>query len=91
MQDEYRLVVVAINYPTWWLDDLAVARSLELDQLTPAFGMSLQLPDMLEDTSDEQCSGIRILQRDVVADGIEVAKRWLGPDYLSHRAIRVLA
>lgn len=91
MQDEYRLAVVAINDPARWLNELSVARPLELDQFASALGVILQLADVLEYAGDEHCRGVRVLQRDVVADSVKIAKGWLRPDYLSHRAMRVLA
>ena len=73
MQDEYRLAVVAIDDRARWLNDLSVARPLELDQLAPALGVIFQLADVLEYAGNKHCRRGRILQRDVVADSVKIA------------------
>ena len=53
--------------------------------------MLSKLLDVSEDSLDKTGRCCRILDCDVVCDCVEVSKRGLGPDYLSHRDIRDLA
>lgn len=53
--------------------------------------MLFKLLDMLKDFSNQIARRMRIIQGDVIGNGVEVAESWLGPDYLSHRDMRFLA
>ncbi len=50
-----------------------------------------QLIDMMKDTLDQSARRVRILQRNAVCDGIEVAEGRFGTDYFSHRPMRRFA
>ena len=91
MQDENRLAIEAVKDPTRWLYDLAIARTAELRRRAATFRVRLELLDVREYPSDQFGGSGRVFQRDEVGDGVQIVKRWLGPDYLSHRAMRVLA
>ena len=53
--------------------------------------MISKLTHMSKHALDQNFRGIRIIQGDVVDDGIQVAKHRIGPYYFSHRFMRFLA
>ena len=53
--------------------------------------MTRKLFDVAKHPPNQLFRRFRIVQRDVVGDGIQIGKRRLGPDYFSHRAKRFLA
>lgn len=91
MKDEYLLAVITVDDPTRGLNDLAITGPLELRGLVAALRMGFQLPNMLKDPPDYLRGRLRVLQSDVVSNGVQIRKGWLSPDYFSHRAMRVLA
>jgi hypothetical protein len=50
-----------------------------------------ELINVPEDSLDQATRGVWIIQRNVIRDRVQIAKRWLGPNYFSHLAIRCLA
>jgi hypothetical protein len=91
MHDMHGVLLVPVDHPTGWLDDLAVAPASELGQLRAAERMGRQLVDMPEHPPHEFARGLWVLQSDVVGDGIEIGERGLRPDHFSHRDIRLFA
>jgi hypothetical protein len=91
VKDVTAVAILAVEQPAWRLNDLPVPPTLEPLGLGAASGMISKLLDVLEHSLDQLPSGLWILQRDVICDGIQVIECGLGPDYLSHRAMRCLA
>jgi len=50
-----------------------------------------ELFHMLKNPLHHPLRRLRIIQRNVVSNGIQIVKRRLGPDYFSHRAMRCVA
>jgi len=47
--------------------------------------------DMTKDRPDQTARRIRVFERNMVGNGVEIARRGLRPDYFSHRAMRFSA
>jgi len=50
-----------------------------------------QLVDPREHLFDQATSSFRVIQSDVIRDGLKIGQGGIGPNYLSHRAMRFLA
>ena len=59
--------------------------------VAPAFGLLNQLFDVLENPPHQFTRRVRLIERDVISDRIEITEGWLRPDQPSHRARRFLA
>ena len=53
--------------------------------------MILQLVDVREHSLYERTRRIGILECNIVGDGVQIAQRWVSPDYFSHRLMRRFA
>jgi len=91
VEDPNPLTVKAIKDPARRLDDLPVAGTAELGRYGTAFGVPFQLFDMFEDSLDQTARGLGVVESDIICDRVKVGQRRLGPDYLSHRAMRFFA
>ena len=83
--------VRAIKDPAGRLDNLPVSRTTELRWYGSALGVPFQLFDMFEDSLDQTARGLGVVESDIIRDGVQIGQCWLGPDYLSHRAMRLFA
>src|SRR5580692_11113013 len=72
-------------------DQVPVSRTTELGRDGSAFGVPFQLFDVFKDSLDETASGLGVIERNVIRDCVQISQCRLGPDYLSHRAIRFFA
>jgi len=91
MEDKHLLAIVAVEHAAWRLDDLTVARAAKLPRHRSASGINGELFYVFEDPLDEAACGFRLVEGDIVGDGIKVAQGRFGPNYFSHRDIRALA
>src|SRR5690606_2541056 len=91
MQDVDFVPVIAVEDPARRLDNLTIARALELRRTASALRVVNQLLDMAKNTADQLRRGNWVLQCDVISDSLQIAKRRLRPDYFSHLARRFLA
>ena len=91
MQDKNLLAIEAVENPARWLNNLTIAGTPKLPWPTAALRVIGQLPHMIDDALDEFRGSYRILQCDVVGDGLKIAQGRFCPDYFSHRARRFLA
>jgi hypothetical protein len=91
VEDEHLSSVHAIEDTTGRLDDLSIAVAGQFRRLRTARWKSPQLLDVAEHALDQRRGGFRVVQSDVVGDGVEVTQRRLRPDYFSHRAMRAFA
>src|SRR5690606_1050285 len=91
MQDIDLVPVMAVEDPAWRLDNLTIARALELWRTASALRVVTQLLDMVKNTADQRRRGTWVLQCDGISDGFQIAKRRLRPNYFSHLARRFLA
>jgi hypothetical protein len=73
MQDENLVSVIAVEDTTRWLYNLAVARPPQLLWPTATLRMIHQLFNVTKDALDERRRRNRILQRDVIGNGIQIA------------------
>ena len=91
VNDENRFGLDAIEDSQWRNDQVPIDRSFEV------FGMGAELREfeqsfgVFENLSDEISSGLRLIQRNVIGDSIEVLKSRFGPDQSSHRDILCFA
>lgn len=91
MQNVHTTGLFTIEDPAGRLDDLPIPSALKLRWFGATSRVDFELIDVLEDSLDEAPSCFRVIQRDVIGDGVEITECRLGPDYFSHRAIRCLA
>ena len=91
VEDEERFAIASIEDSAGWFDQLPVSPARQLRRRRAAVRKPAELFDAREDTLNERPCGLDIVECDVVGDGIEIAERRFGPNYLSHRAMRVLA
>ena len=90
-QDVDLLPVMSVENSTWRLDNLSIPPSLEFARFGTALGISSKVLDAPEYAPDESLCRIRIVEGNVISDGVEIGERGFRPDYLSHRAIRCFA
>ena len=91
VKDKDPFAVVAVEHATWRFNDLAIAEAAEFPWHGAAFWMSGKLFHVREDPLYQAPSGFRVIESDVISDGIKIAQGGFGPNYFSHRDIRVLA
>jgi hypothetical protein len=91
VEDPNALAVKTIKDPAGRIDNLPVSRTTELGGDGSAFGVPFQLFDMFKDPLYETASGLGVVEGDIIRDHVQISQCWLGPDYLSHRAIRFFA
>lgn len=91
MQDKDLAPIIAIEDTARWLHNLAIAGAPKFWRATAALRMICQLLNMGKDAFDKLGCSDRVLQRDEVGNGIQVAESRLRPDYFSHLARRFLA
>jgi len=72
VKNENPLSIVAIKNTAWSFDNLAVARQSHFRQAGAAVGMLIKLSDMLEDFPNQIACRLRVIQSDVIGNGIEV-------------------
>jgi hypothetical protein len=53
--------------------------------------MGRKLVDMIEYSLHQAARRDGIVKGNIISDGVEIVKGWLGPDYFSHRAMRCFA
>src|ERR1022692_1656446 len=91
IEDIDGIALASIEDPTRRFNDLAIAPAAQFIRLRSAVRMRDQLFDVLEYALNQfPCRG-RVVQCNVIGDGVEVVESGLGPDYFSHRAMRFLA
>jgi hypothetical protein len=73
MKDKDPLAVVAVEHAAGWFDDLAIASAAKLPWHGPAFGVSSKLFDVFENPLNKAACGLRLVEGDIVSDGIKVA------------------
>lgn len=91
VKDEHLPAILAIKDAAGWLDDLSIAAAGQFRRARSTGREPPQLFHMFEHALDQRPRRVRVLNGDVVRDGVKIAERRLGPDYFSHRAIRALA
>lgn len=91
VENEYLLAVKPIENAARRFHDLAISESAKLGNPGPAFGLLNQLSDVLEKPPHQFPRRVRLIERDVISDRIEITEGWLRPDQPSHRARRFLA
>ena len=91
VKDKDSPTFVAVEHAAGEPDDLAIARAAKLPRHRPAFGLIGELFYVCEDPLDKATGCFRLVESDIVGDGIKVAQGRFGPNYFSHRDIRVLA
>ena len=85
------LLVMPVQDTTGRLDNLSVSPTPQFSRLGTASWMIGKLLDATKDSPNKSLCRLRVIQRNVISDGFEIAQRRLGPDYFSHRAMRCLA
>ena len=91
MNDEHAGPIGPVDDAAWGLDQLSVRQTSELRQARPAAREAAELFHVFEHPSDQRGRRVWVVEGDEVGDGFEIAQGRLGPDYLSHRAIRARA
>ena len=91
VKDKDPFAVVAVEHATGRFNDLAIAQAAEFPWHGAAFWMSGKLFHVREHPLYQAPSGFRVVESDVIGDGIKIAQGGFGPNYFSHRDIRVLA
>src|SRR5690606_18734944 len=91
MQDVDFVPVIAVEDPARRLDNLTIARALELRRTASALRVVNQLLDMAKNTAGKLRRDNWVLQCDVISDIFQTANRAIRPDYFSHLARRFLA
>ncbi len=81
----------AVEDSTWRHDQLPIGQVGKLWHAPAGFRILNEPLDAREHLLDETRSGIRLVEGDVVGDGLEVSKRGLGLDQARHRFIRFAA
>ena len=80
VNDKDALAVVAVKHAAGGLDDLAVAMTAKLPRHRPAFGVSGELFHVFEDPLDETACGLRLVEGDIVGDGVKVTQGRFSPN-----------
>ena len=91
VEHKHSRAVVAVKRATRRLDNLAVARSPHFRRAGTALRLLRKLLDVLKNSLHETPRRLRVVERDVIGNGLEVMESWLRPNQLSHRAMRFLA
>ena len=91
MENENHILLLPIDGPAGWLNDLTVSPPGKLRKGRPTARVLRELPYMPKHSPNEFRRRDGIIKRDVVGDGLKVAKGGLCPDYFSHRARRCFA
>ncbi len=91
MEDNNAPAVITIENPTRRLDNLPVTPPAKFLRLGAAFRVFHKHGNMPKDSLDQPARRLRIIECDVVGNGIEIVERGLRPDYFSHRAMRFFA
>lgn len=91
MQDEDAPAVISIENPARRLDDLPVAPAAQLRGPGTALRMLGKHGDVTKDGANQPARCLRVVERDMVGNGVEIVERGLGPAYFSHRAMRFAA
>lgn len=92
MHNQNALAVKAIEHSAGRFCNLPIApSSTQLGGSTPALRVVCQLTHMGVHAFNQGNSRCRVLNCDVISDGLKVGQGWLGPDYFSHRDRRDLA
>ena len=91
VEDENTPDILTVEDAAGRFDDLPIAPAFKLLGFGAAFRVVLKLVYVPEYFPNEPPCRFRIVQRDVIGDGVQIAERRFGPDYFSHRAMRFLA
>lgn len=68
----HQLSLVAMDYPTRGFNILAIAPALEFGKFRTTKGMICKLDHMAKDALDEFTCGLRVVQRDIVRNGVQI-------------------
>ena len=91
IEDEDPLLILTIKNATRWNHYLPVYRIRELWWNPSGLGDICQTLDLIEDFLDQMTCGRRVIQSNVLSDGIQFLKGRRRPDYFSHLLIFSLA
>jgi len=91
VENEHSPAVEPVENAAGRFHDLAISESTELGNSGPAFGLFNQLFDVRENPPHQFTRRVRLIERDVISDRIEITEGWLRPDQLNHRARRFFA
>lgn len=72
VDDMHQLSLVAMDYPTRGFNILAIAPALEFGKFRTTKGMICKLDHMAKDALDEFTCGLRVVQRDIVRNGVQI-------------------
>lgn len=77
MQDENLVSVMTVENAAWRFNYLAIARTPKFLRATATVRMIGELPDVAEGAFDNLRGSDRVLQRNVVGDGVKISQRRL--------------
>jgi hypothetical protein len=72
MQDQHTVIVDTVKHPAWRLNQMAIAVVGKLRHDGAYQGMCVQPLDMVEHPLDKVGGRTRVLERDVIRNGIQV-------------------
>ena len=80
VKDEHSLAVVAVENAARCLDNLAVARLPHLGRTGTTLRLLDKLPDVPEDSLNKPPCCLRVIESDVIGNGVEVMESRFSPD-----------
>ena len=84
-------LLVSIKDPKWRDHEMTIEGAFEVRGNRSAFGVGFELIDPMKNSPRQPGGSLRLVQGNIIGNGIEILERWLRPNYLSHRDILFLA